>query len=99
LTASYNPLTVATSTSVTITAFTASKLTFSVQPANAQAGQTLGSIQVSVLDVFNNVATSANGTSVTLALTGSPAGVTLGGTLSAVVTSGVATFTGLNIDK
>ena len=55
-------------------------------------------VTVTVEDAQGNVVTGASGT-ITLGLTGSPAGVTLTGGGAATVTNGVATFAGLSVNK
>jgi len=54
-------------------------------------------VSVAVEDANGNVVTDFNG-GVTLALSGNPAGGTLGGTLTATAVNGMATFTGLTIN-
>ncbi len=77
---------------------TASKLVITSQPpATTTAGSAFG-LAVTLEDKFGNVATSYSG-SVTVALSSNPDKSTLGGTLTATVTSGVATFSGLTLNK
>ena len=66
-------------------------------PGTVLAGSRFGLI-VSAEDSSGIVTTSFNGT-VTVALLNNPGGATLGGTLSVTAQSGVATFTGLTLDK
>ena len=75
------------------------KLLFSQQPGNAQAGASIGTIKVQVLDASNNLITNATN-QVTLALSapGNPP-ATLSGTKTATPSGGVATFSGLSVDK
>jgi hypothetical protein len=54
---------------------------------------------VAIVDSFGNVVTSAPATAITLALGTNPFDATLGGTLTATTSSGVATFSGLTLDK
>ncbi|HUY31916.1 MAG TPA: hypothetical protein VMV69_03985 [Pirellulales bacterium] len=75
---------------------TPTHLAFTSQPANTTAGQTF-SIIVSEEDASNQVVSSAAGDTVTLAIASGPTGATLGGTLRATVSSGVATFNGLSL--
>ena len=92
-------LTAADSNALTISPAAADHLTYTQQPASANAGSTLGTIKVAILDSFGNQ-TSAT-TSVTLAIkagTGDPA-ATLSGTTTVAAVAGVATFSGLSIDK
>ena len=82
-----------------VTTLPPSQLAFQVQPSNAIAGATVApSVQVALEDKDGHVVTTASGT-VTLALTGSPAGVTLTGGAATTLVNGVATFSGLNVDK
>jgi hypothetical protein len=98
LTASGTSLSGTTSSGFNITVGSASKLIFTAQPSNAQSGATLGSIAVSVEDSGGNVVTSSTA-SITLAIgTNAGPGGTLSGTKTVSAVSGVATFTGLNID-
>jgi PKD repeat protein len=69
----------------------ASQLAFAVQPLTASAGAALADVTVDVEDASGNpVATDTS--AVTLAITGAPADVALGGT---VTVAAVATFSGL----
>jgi hypothetical protein len=86
--------------------------TFTISPANGQAthfvvtGQpaasvtagSLFSLTVTAEDSQGNVAIDFTG-SETLALASSPAGGVLGGTITVTATSGVATFTGLALNR
>ena len=65
--------------------------------AQAPAG-TPFSITVEAEDSFGNLVPSFNG-NVTLALSDNPNGESLGGTLSSTASGGVATFTGLTLNK
>jgi len=101
LTATSTPsLTAALSSSFTILPATATHLVFTTQPGStATAGSPLAQQPVvSIEDSLNNVVTTDNTTSVTLALT-TPNGATLGGTTTQTASSGVASFTNLNVDK
>ncbi len=66
-------------------------------PASVTAGAGFG-LTVTAEDKSGNVLTSFNGT-VTVALAVNPGGSTLGGTLTATAQSGVATFSGLTLNK
>lgn len=70
------------------------QLVFTQQPTNGTAGQALAQVQVELRDANGDVASSSTAP-VTLSLVGTPA-VELA-TVSAV--NGVATFTGLRVDK
>lgn len=56
------------------------------------------STSVAVTDAYGNVDTDFNG-KVTLSLIANPGAATLGGTLTAVATDGIATFSGLTVNK
>jgi len=66
-------------------------------PASVTAGASLG-LTVEVLDSGNHVVTGEN-SMVTIALTGNAGGATLGGTTTAALVNGVATFSGLSLAK
>ncbi|MDQ3262498.1 MAG: hypothetical protein M3Y59_02385 [Myxococcota bacterium] len=77
----------------------ATQLAFTVQPPHGTAGQALApALQVAIQDEQGQVVSTADGT-VTLALGANPGAGTLSGTLSANVVAGVATFSGVNLDK
>jgi uncharacterized protein YgiM (DUF1202 family) len=85
-----------------ITAGTASRLGFIQQPTNATAGSAISpAITVAVQDAGGNTITGDNTTQITLAITNGTGtgGATLNGTLTATVSSGVATFGNLSIDR
>ena len=67
------------------------------QPSTVTAGSTFG-LTITAEDAQGNVATTFTG-SVTVALAGGPVGGTLGGTVTVSATSGVATFSSLNLNK
>ena len=64
-------------------------------PASVTAGSGFG-LQASIEDAYGNVVTSASNT-VSVALAGDPTEATLGGTLSATASAGMATFSGLTL--
>ena len=66
-------------------------------PGSVTAGSGFG-LTVTAEDSSGNVDSSFNGT-VTVALLNNPGGTTLGGTLTVTAQSGVATFSGLTLDK
>ena len=66
-------------------------------PASVTAGSGFG-LTVQAEDSSGNPITSFNGT-VTVALGTNPGGATLGGTLTATASNGVATFSGLTLNK
>jgi hypothetical protein len=79
-----------------ITPDVTSQLVFTAQPANASAGATLATVQVTEEDQYGNVETADNSSSVSVAL--SPNAAALGGTTSQTVQAGVATFSDLSVD-
>ncbi|MBZ5629159.1 MAG: hypothetical protein LAO06_09880 [Acidobacteriia bacterium] len=85
------------SDSFTITPAAAAKLSFATQPANVTAGQPLPTIQVAWLDQYGNPTPST--LPITLALSTNGYGATLSGTTTAVAANGVASFTGLTVDR
>ncbi len=101
LTASSIPsFTVTTSTSFDITPGTATKLAFMQGPSNAQAGSAISpAVTVAVEDAYGNIETGDNGTQATLTLANNPGSGTLTGGGPVTVSSGVATFSALSVDK
>jgi hypothetical protein len=102
LTASSGGLTAATSSAFNITAGTATQLAFTVQPTTvAESASITPSVQVSVEDANGNVVTTGAGStaSVTMAIGTNPSAGTLSGTLTQAAVAGVATFSGLSINK
>ena len=76
----------------------AAKLVLSTQPpADVTAGSSFA-LQVQVDDAKGQLATSFDG-SVTLALASDPGGASLGGNLTVMAQSGIATFSGLTLDR
>ncbi|MGH7612719.1 MAG: invasin domain 3-containing protein [Gemmatimonadales bacterium] len=74
-------------------------LAFVVQPSNATAGAAIAPpIQVEIQDAANNRVTTATN-SITLAIANNPNGGTLSGTPTSDAVAGVATFSGLSINK
>ena len=102
LTAAATGLTGTTSSTFNIIAAGATQLAFTVQPTNTVAAQPIANIQVTVQDANGNpITTGAPATAqITLAI-GNNAGPggTLSGTAVATAVAGVATFSGLSIDK
>src|SRR5207247_4804827 len=92
-------LTGATSASFAIAPAAPAKVAFTVQPSTADVAQPITpAIQVAIQDAFANTVTSAtNG--VTLALATNPGSGTLAGTKTGNAVGGLATFSGLSIDK
>ncbi|HEY3319548.1 MAG TPA: PKD domain-containing protein [Planctomycetota bacterium] len=74
-------------------------LRFSVQPASTLAASPITpAVQVAICSASGATVTSASGT-ITLALGANPGNGTLSGTLSAAAVNGVATFSGIKIDR
>src|SRR5438132_611587 len=89
----------ATSAAFSVTAGAPSVLVFSVQPTSATAGAAITpAVQVTAQDAQGNVATAFSG-SVTVALGANPGGGTLAGTATVTAAGGVATFSGLSVNK
>ena len=81
-----------------VATLTTSQLVVTQQPpASVTAGSGFG-LTVQAEDSSGNPITSFNGT-VTVALANNPGGATLGGTLSVQASDGVATFSGLTLNK
>lgn len=97
ITASSGTLASATSNQFTISAATANKLAFTTQPANTTAG-TPFTVAVTVQDAYGNTVIGSTA-SVTVAIGTNPGSGTLSGTKTVSAVNGVATFTGLSIDK
>lgn len=99
LTASAPGFAPVTSTAFDITPGAARQLDFTVEPTTSIAGVPLApAVQVSVLDASGNLVPAFIG-SVSVALGNNPGGSTLGGTTTAAVLNGVATFGTLTLDK
>jgi subtilase family serine protease len=97
LTATDGNLTSDTSAAFNVVSSAPAKLAFTTQPpSTSQSGATFG-VSVTVQDAAGNTV-AGNSSSVTLVLT-TPAGATLGGTTTKAASAGVATFSGLSIDK
>jgi hypothetical protein len=102
LTASSGSLTSATSGTFNITPGTATKLAYLQSPSNTAAGATITpAVTVAVEDANGNIETTDNATQVSLAIGTNPASGTLtgGGPPPVTVASGIATFSGLSINK
>jgi hypothetical protein len=96
LTASVGAIVSPKSTTFTVSAAKASKLVFTTLPVGAKHGVAF-TVKVSVEDVYGNVELAQNTGTITLALATHPTGSTLGGTLTANVVKGVATFSNLTV--
>lgn len=90
----------ATSSAFDITASTSSHLVFVTQPVTTTAGQSIPTFTVEARDAANSLLTGFAG-NVTIAITGGTgtAGATLSGSTTVVASAGVATFSGLSINK
>ncbi|HEX3134231.1 MAG TPA: PA14 domain-containing protein [Planctomycetota bacterium] len=74
------------------------KLKFVSQPASALAGASIGTVAVAIVDVADNVVTSATG-NVSLIFGSNPGGATLAGTTTVATVNGVATFSNLSVNN
>jgi Big-like domain-containing protein/invasin-like protein/calcineurin-like phosphoesterase family protein len=84
---------------VSVTPASSDALFFTVSPTTVLAGvEITPAVAVTAKDSFNNVITGFTGP-VTLAIGVNPSGGTLGGVLSIAAVAGVATFSGLTIDR
>jgi hypothetical protein len=97
LTASVGAIISPKSTAFTVSAAKAGKLVFTTLPVGAKHGVAFA-VKVSVEDIYGNVLTSQSTGTITLALVAHPTGSTLGGTLTANVVKGVATFSNLSVN-
>ncbi len=88
----------ALTTAMTVSPSTASQVVITQEPPSSVTAGTGFGLQASVEDAYGNVVTGA-GNTVTLALASNPGGATLGGTLTATASQGVATFSGLTLTK
>lgn len=75
-----------------------SDLVITSQPTNTVSGQNISNIEVELQDMNGNVDTG-NSDSVTIAIANNPASGILSGTLTVNAVAGIATFSGLSIDK
>src|SRR5207244_460145 len=99
LTASATGPATGTSTAFNITAGTATQLVFSVQPSTTSAGAAITpAVQVTALDASNNTATGFT-RNFPPRRSSDLSGGALSGTATHAASGGVATFTGLSIDK
>src|SRR5438132_1064278 len=99
LTAASTGLTGATSNTFNITAGVATQLGFSQQPTNTVAGSSITpAVTVQVQDVNGNLVNTSTA-SITVAIGTNPGGGTLSGTKTVSAVAGVATFSGVSIDK
>ncbi len=88
----------AETSAITVTPLAASQVGITQQPpGSVTAGSGFG-LQAAIEDMYGNVVTAASGT-LTVSLANNPGGATLGGTLTATTSQGVATFSGLTLTK
>lgn len=83
---------------INVTPPLAAKLAFTVQPPSSSVSGSAFAATVTVQDASGNTVTSDN-SNVTIALAGGTLGANLAGTLTVQAVNGVATFTGLSVDK
>jgi hypothetical protein len=89
----------ATSSSFDINVGPAARLTFTVQPSNANAGASIAPpIQVAAVDAGGNTVSTFTG-NVTIAIDINPGGGALSGTTTVQAIAGVATFSNLSISS
>jgi hypothetical protein len=86
------------SETVAVTPAAATHLTFTQQPASGTVGAGF-TVVVTELDAYGNVVTQDNSTQLRLALGSNAAGATLTGGGPVTVVHGVATFTGVSLNK
>ena len=101
LSATSSGLTAGTSTAFTVVAGAAAQLAFTTQPSTTIAGAPITpAVKIAVQDALGNTVTTFAG-NLTVAITAGTgtAGALLSGTTNVATASGVATFTGLSIDK
>jgi hypothetical protein len=98
LTASASGLSSATSAPFDIIAGTANKLSFTGQPTDAVAGASVGTLTLAVQDAAGNPITTFTGP-VTLGLALNPGTAAISGTTTVNAVAGVATFTGISLNR
>jgi hypothetical protein len=86
------------SASIAVTPAAAMQLVITQQPPATVKVNTGFGFQASIEDQYGNVVTTATNT-VRVAFANNPTGATLGGTLAVTASQGVATFSGLTINK
>lgn len=99
LSATSNALTGATSTAFNILHGAATQLAFSIQPASSVAGDPLSpAVQVEIRDANGNLVTAARD-AITIAIATNAGGAALTGTKVVNAINGIASFSGLWLDK
>ncbi len=96
--AASSSLSSATTNSFNVTAAAATQLIVTAQPPNSVTAGTEFGLTITAEDVFDNVATSFVG-QITISLDNNPGASTFGGTLIVTPVNGVATFSGLTLNK
>ena len=87
-----------TSSAITVTPASATQLVITQQPPASVVVNSAFGLKVAVEDTYGNVVTSASNT-VKVAFANNPTGAKLGGTLSVKANQGVASLSGLTINK
>jgi sugar lactone lactonase YvrE len=83
----------------TVSPTAANHLTFSVQPSNTTAGNSINpAVQVEVVDQYGNLLTSDNSDQVTLTVATGPGSFASGNSVTQTVSDGIATFNSLVLD-
>ncbi|WP_089241482.1 MBG domain-containing protein, partial [Belliella buryatensis] len=98
LTAKLADVLIASTATVEFTSEAPSGLAFVAQPSNAVIGESTGTITVEILDANGNRVTN-NSSSVTLSIANNAGNGTLSGTVTVNAVSGLATFSGLSLNK
>ncbi|HEV3165927.1 MAG TPA: FG-GAP-like repeat-containing protein [Isosphaeraceae bacterium] len=98
LQASSAGLTAATTSAITVSAASATKLVVTTQPPSTVTAGSGFDLTASAEDQFGNVDSNFSG-NVIVAILNNPVGGTLGGVTTLPVTAGVAAFAGLTLDK
>jgi streptogramin lyase len=88
----------ATSSAITVTPAAATQVVITGQPPASVGLNASFGLSAAIEDAYGNVETSSNST-VKVALDNNPGGAKLGGTLSVKASKGVATFSGLTLNK
>ena len=90
--------TTATTSGIAVTPAAATHLVVTTEPPSSVTAGTSFGLKITAEDAYGNVAASFTG-SVAIALSSNPGGSTLGGTLTAKASAGVASFSGLTLNK
>ncbi len=91
-------LAAANTSAITVTPAVATQLVITTQPPATVKVNTAFGYQASIEDQYGNVVTTATNT-VSVSFANNPTGATLSGTLSVTASAGVASFSGLKINK